>query len=154
MTKCSDCGKENLDGMLFCEDCGAKLSDAAPSDSSSEFEDIMPTSESEPNLKLVVSNTGEEIPLPEKDEVIIGREDPVSAVFPDIDTTPYGGEDEGVSRQHAKIFRQEDEYFVEDLNSVNSTFLNKAKLEPETPLPISEGDELMLGRLRFDVAMN
>ena len=149
MIECPNCGKENMDGLMFCEECGADLVDTS-SDSSDEYEDVEVATQT---LKLVVSNTGEEISMPEKDEVIIGREDPVGAIFPDIDTTPYGGEDNGVSRRHVKIFRQDNAFYVEDLNSVNATFLNKTKLEPAKPLPINEGDELMLGRLRFNVAM-
>lgn len=152
MTQCSDCGTENIDGMLYCENCGAELNETEPSESFTETEEIIPIGG--PTLKLIVANTGEEIFMPEKDEVIIGREDPVSAVFPDIDTTAYGGEDDGVSRKHAKISRQGDEYFIEDLNSVNSTFLNKNKLDPESPLLISDGDELMLGRLKLNVALS
>ena len=37
---------------------------------------------------LVVVSTGEKILLTEQ-EAIIGREDPISSIFPDIDTTPF-----------------------------------------------------------------
>ena len=151
MIKCLECDTENIDGTLYCENCGSDLNDTVPSDSPSE-QDI-PILLGGSTVKLIVTNSGEEILLPEKDEIIIGREDPVGAIFPDIDTSAYGGEDDGVSRKHAKIFRQGDEYFVEDLNSVNSTFLNKTQLDPEKPLLLSDGDELMLGRLKFDIAM-
>jgi len=149
MVKCLDCGAENIEGMLYCEECGAELSDLALPDSTTVNESIITVDG--PSLKLVVVNTGEEIFLPEKDEVIIGREDPISAIFPDIDTTLYGGEDDGVSRKHARILHQGEDFYVEDLNSVNATFLNKTKLEPEVPRPISDGDELMLGRLKFNI---
>jgi len=40
------------------------------------------------------------------------------------------------------------------LESVNATFLNKIKLDPKTPAPIVDGDELMLGRLKFRIALS
>lgn len=151
MITCLECNAENFEGALYCENCGADLEGIIASDNSSQ-EEFFPVSGS--SLKLVLADTGEEIGLPEKDEILVGREDPASSIFPDIDTTPYNGEEDGVSRKHAKIFHQGNEYYVEDLNSINSTFLNKAKLEPNSPSAIANGDELMLGRLKFKIALN
>ncbi len=151
MIACPECSTENFDGALYCENCGADLDGILKSDYSSE-QDFIPVGGS--TLRLIVADTGEEIALPEKEEVLLGREDPVSAIFPDVDTTPYNGEEDGVSREHARIFQQGSDYFVEDLDSVNATFLNKVKLEPRTPSPIVDGDELMLGRLKFKVALS
>ena len=151
MITCLECSAENFEGALYCENCGADLEGIIASDNSSQQE-IFPVGG--PSLKLVLADTGEEIGLPEKDEILVGREDPVSSIFPDIDTTPYSGEEDGVSRKHARIFQQGSEYYVEDLNSINSTFLNKTKLEPNAPNVITDGDELMLGRLKFKVALN
>jgi len=151
MIICQECNTENVDGALYCENCGADLDEMlAPVTSganSLSSEAIVP-------LKLIVAATGEEIPMPDKDEIILGREDPVSAIFPDIELTAYGAEEDGVSRKHARITHSGDSYFIEDLHSVNLTFLNKEKLEPDTPFPISDGDELMLGRLKFQVVMS
>jgi pSer/pThr/pTyr-binding forkhead associated (FHA) protein len=138
-----------MDGILYCENCGSDLVEAESMPSVETEEVIIPVDG--PSVKLIVSTTGDEIYLPEKEEIVIGREDPVSAIFPDIDTTPYGGEEDGVSRQHAKIFHRDDQFYVEDLDTVNCTFLNKTKIEPESPLPLTNGDELMLGRLKFNV---
>lgn len=151
MITCPECSTENFDGALYCENCGADLDGILRSDYSSE-QDFIPVGGS--ILRLIVADTGEEIALPEKEEVLLGREDAVSAIFPDVDTTPYNGEEDGVSRKHARIFQQGSDYFVEDLDSVNATFLNKVKLEPRTPSPISDGDELILGRLKFKVALS
>lgn len=151
MIKCLECSTENLDGALFCENCGAELTvtDFSESDQVADGFDSI----GEATLKLVVASTGDEIVVPEKDQVIVGREDPVDSVFPDIDTTGFGGEDDGVSRQHAKIIRDGGSYLVEDMNSVNSTFINKSKVEPGSPSLLKDGDELMLGRLKFNVVM-
>ena len=82
-----------------------------------------------------------------KSEMLIGREDPVSNIYPDVDLTPHGGEEGGVSRLHAKIYIAGRQYMVEDQNSTNFTFVNKQKLAPKTPTPIKDGDEIRLGRV-------
>ena len=100
--------------------------------------------------RLVLTSTGAQVPLPQKAEIIVGREDPVSSVFPDIDLTPHGGEDAGVSRRHAKITVQGGQYYVEDLQSTNFTFVNKQKLNPGVRQPLNNGDEVRFGRVIFN----
>jgi pSer/pThr/pTyr-binding forkhead associated (FHA) protein len=97
--------------------------------------------------RLVVAASGAEIPLPAKDEILIGREDPVSGVYPDVDMTPHGGEDAGVSRRHARILVEGGSYFIEDLDSTNFTFVNKQKLEAKTRHAVHDGDEIRCGRV-------
>lgn len=100
--------------------------------------------------KLVVVGSNVSLPFPPgKTEIIIGREDPVSGVFPDIDLTDHGGDEGGVSRQHARIMVQGDRYFIEDLNSTNFTYLGQQKLAPRQPQALESGDELRLGRVKL-----
>jgi len=87
------------------------------------------------------------VDLPLTKEVIIGRLDPASDCFPEIDLTSDGGLKKGVSRRHAKITRRGNEVFIEDLGSMNGTFLNRKKLTPYLPQVLKNGDELQLGRL-------
>jgi pSer/pThr/pTyr-binding forkhead associated (FHA) protein len=96
---------------------------------------------------LVIADSGAEIPLPAGDEIFVGREDPVSGIFPQVDLTPHGGEEGGVSRQHALIIVEGGAYFVEDLDSTNFTFVNKQKLAPKTRQPVGDGDEIRFGRI-------
>jgi pSer/pThr/pTyr-binding forkhead associated (FHA) protein len=96
---------------------------------------------------LVVAASGAEIPLPTTDEIVIGREDPVSGIYPEVDLTPHGGEDGGVSRQHARLIVEEGNYFIEDLDSTNFTFVNKQKLTPKTRHGLKDGDEIRCGRV-------
>jgi len=98
--------------------------------------------------RLVVLSSGASLPFPTgKQSVTIGREDPVSGIFPEIDLDPHGGQDAGVGRQHARLTVQAGQVFIEDLNSVNGTVLNKQKIAPGQPHPINNGDELRLGKL-------
>ncbi len=50
-----------------------------------------------------------------------------------------------VSRQHARIFFQENAFFIEDLGSLNGTFLNGRQLIPEKPTILKMNDEIEIG---------
>lgn len=95
---------------------------------------------------LVVVSTGDKILLT-KQEAIVGREDPISSIFPDIDTTPFGGLEGGVSRKHARVYEKDGSYYIEDLNSTNYTLINKQKVDPSTSQSLAAGDEIRLGRV-------
>ncbi|HMA37294.1 MAG TPA: FHA domain-containing protein [Chloroflexia bacterium] len=97
--------------------------------------------------RLVVVSSRAELPLPGRDDVILGREDQQSNSFPDIDFNPHGGLEQGVSRRHARITHRAGQYFLEDLNSVNGTLLNQRRIPANTPMPLRTGDHIMLGRL-------
>ncbi|HKB48970.1 MAG TPA: FHA domain-containing protein, partial [Ktedonobacterales bacterium] len=97
--------------------------------------------------KLVVEADNTTFDLAGKTEIVIGREDPVSNIYPDVDLTPHGGEEGGVSRLHAKLFVTSGQYLIEDQNSTNFTFVNRQKLAPKTPTPVKDGDEIRLGRV-------
>ena len=99
-------------------------------------------------LKLTVPDSGREVEVPlTRDEINIGRLDPASGSFPDVDLTDYGGAEKGVSRRHAKIIRREGGVFIKDLGSFNGTFLNHKKLSPYVLEALKSGDELHLGKL-------
>jgi pSer/pThr/pTyr-binding forkhead associated (FHA) protein len=101
--------------------------------------------------KLVVQGTNATLPFPAgKTEIFVGREDPVSGVFPDIDLTDHGGDEGGVSRKHARVFVQGDQVYIEDLNSTNYTYVNQQKITPGQPHPLSDGDELRFGRVKVN----
>jgi hypothetical protein len=98
--------------------------------------------------RLVVAGTGASLAIPPgKQSVTIGREDPVSGIFPEIDLDPHGGQDAGVGRQHARLTLQNGQVFIEDLNSVNGTIVNKQKIVPGQPRALNNGDEVRLGKL-------
>jgi pSer/pThr/pTyr-binding forkhead associated (FHA) protein len=149
-------GHVNPDGSMFCDECGERLSPqpvGAPAmASATAMGGGIAVAAGSP--RLTVQSDNAVFDLSGKTEAVIGREDPASNVYPDVDLTPHGGEDGGVSRTHAKLYLQGGQYLVEDQNSTNATFVNKQKLAPKTPTPIKDGDELRLGRvvLRFSVS--
>ncbi len=101
--------------------------------------------------RLIVEADNQEFDLSGKDNILIGREDAVSNIYPDVDLTEHGGEDGGVSRLHSRIFVENGVYMLEDENSTNFTFLNRQRLAPKTPAELHDNDEVRLGRvlLRF-----
>lgn len=103
-------------------------------------------------MKLIVEKLGLEINVPfNKESVLLGREDPENNVFPDIDTSTFGGNLEGVSRKHARIILKGNQYFIEDLNSMNNTYVNKIKVAANQLFPLNNEDVLALGHLNLIV---
>lgn len=155
---CPSCGAVNPAGEAFCSNCGSMLG-APAADASAPAPAIAPTPPPQAvgvapaalNARLIVESDNQEFDLSGKDNVLLGREDAVSNIFPDVDLTAHGGEEGGVSRMHARIFVENGQYMLEDENSTNFTFLNRQKLAGKTPTPLHDNDEIRLGRvlLRF-----
>ncbi|MFO7167539.1 MAG: zinc ribbon domain-containing protein [Chloroflexota bacterium] len=97
--------------------------------------------------KLIIADTGATIPLPNAIQAIVGRADPVSQFFPDVDLTPHGALDNGVGRRQARIFVSGGQVMIEDLDSTNGTSLNGRRLAPRQPQPLRDGDQILLGKL-------
>ena len=98
--------------------------------------------------RLVVEGSGAVIQLPsDKTELIIGREDPISGIHPEVDLTAHGGESGGVSRQHARLSQTAGQWTLTDLNSTNHSRVDGVRLEPNTATPVNDGAKLQFGRL-------
>lgn len=59
-------------------------------------------------------------------------------------------DDTYASQIHARVFRRDAQYYVEDLGSTNGTWLNRAKVAG--PLEMQRGDHLQIGNTVFEVA--
>ena len=161
---CPNCGASSPAGEAFCSNCGNPLGSAAqapavavtPDPVSTPAASATPVATAAPALtaRLIVEADNQEFDLSGKDNIMIGREDAVSNIFPEVDLTPHGGEEGGVSRLHARIFVENGQYMLEDENSTNFTFLNRQKLAGKTPTVLHDNDEIKLGRvlLRFKEA--
>jgi Double zinc ribbon/FHA domain len=97
--------------------------------------------------RLVVVAGGAVLSLPNSAQAIVGRADPVSKFFPDIDLTPHGALDHGVGRRHLRLFVQGGQVMVEDLESTNGTLINAQRLAPRQPQPLRDGDTVQVGKL-------
>lgn len=100
---------------------------------------------------LVVRGMVERVVLEDDKPVKLGRTDQKSRFIPDVDLTPYGAIDRGVSREHAQLEIADEKLYVTDLDSTNGTFLAGQRLEPGVKTVIRKGDELLLGRLAVQV---
>jgi hypothetical protein len=69
----------------------------------------------------------------------------------EIDLTPYGALDRGVSRVHAQLHLEDRHLYITDLGSTNGTYLAGKKLTPNEPKRIKKGDELLVGRLAVQI---
>ena len=165
MVKCPNCQAEHPENTLFCDECGsfvpggnqietATMVVAEVSWKEREETSEVPGEEVIPPLclKLTIPDSGRNVEVPLTKEVNIGRLDPTSGSFPEVDLTSDDGLDKGVSRRHAKITRRGNEVFIEDLGTVNGTFLNRKKLTPYLPQALKSGDELQLGTLILRVS--
>ena len=159
MIKCPFCNSVYPENTLFCEECGSYLAPSSeqatdPLDEPSEDEESKGQAGSGVFKTLMLSiDEGGRIELPLSKEVVIGRLDASHAVFPDVDLSNEQGAEKGVSRRHARISRRDDQVFLEDLNSLNGTFLNATRLVPELPYPLKGGDQVQLGKLILTVDM-
>lgn len=86
-----------------------------------------------------------------KSRLVLGRADPVAGFQPDLDLSPYGGQEGGVSRRHALVVRDDANrsLYLEDLNSTNGTRINGFPLEPRRRYRLRDGDELELGQVKI-----
>ena len=71
----------------------------------------------------------------------IGREDPVSGVYPDVDLTPFDPE-YTVSRRHAQLAVMNGQATLTSLTHTNWTRLNGQRLAADQPTPIKAGDRI------------
>lgn len=58
-----------------------------------------------------------------------------------------------VSRQHARIFWEENEYYILDLGSANGTFVNSVQLDADIRKRLKDGDTVVLADERFSFTL-
>lgn len=176
MARCIQCQHENIEGALFCDQCGATLSDEAP------FSVVRPRRQTDqlidptlagpdanrpetvilddrlggedeelaelpPDTYYLSTSSGRRIPVPPLEQVIVGRADSRSGVRPDVDLTIEGAGHAGVSRRHCRLIWRSGQWLLEDLMSTNYTLINGARIASHTPTPVAAGDEVRLGKL-------
>jgi len=196
MIKCGECGYENMDGLDYCDGCGAKLGAAAPAAmetatpapeaaataspaaapeapaaeaSSAESAGKAPTGEMTApapavapapapaaaaalfKAKLAITRgtirerQGHEFEL-ETGNNLIGRWDPDTGSFPEVDLDADDPEAK-ISRKHALIRIDGGKITIEDIGSLNGTYVNRQpRLQPGTPAELKDGDELIIGK--------
>jgi hypothetical protein len=95
-----------------------------------------------------VPDEGGPFPLPDGDEVVVGRSDPRTRFTPDLDLSPL---DTGrtLSRRHATVRRTGKGFeIVEEPRVANGTFVNGSRLQTGQPVALANGDEVCFGLVR------
>jgi hypothetical protein len=151
---CENCKRENPASEYYCYACGHILAAGLQAIATHNLPDALLKPQirwgtayfgEQMALRIHVRDTNELIEARFEEECVLGRK--VEDVVPDIDLTPYHAVDMGVSRRHAKLTRQSATIMVQDLGSVNGTFLNGQKLLPYQPRVLRNEDELRLGHM-------
>jgi hypothetical protein len=147
---CPECGFLNDEGANYCSRCGAHIGAPEPAKDSStatyrvgetgelipvELDDVV----TEEGAALVIraggGRVGESFPLV-SDRMTIGRR-PDCDIFLD---------DVTVSRDHALLVRRGEEIHIDDLGSLNGTYVNRARIDSHH---LADGDELQIGKFKL-----
>lgn len=148
---CPSCGAENASGANFCQNCGSELRTPEQRgesvtatyrvDETGELVgvDLDEIVHDQGVSALVVraggGHVGESFPL-DRDRMTIGRR-PDSDVFLD---------DVTVSRDHAMVVRRGGEHHLDDLGSLNGTYVNRRRIDSHQ---LVDGDELQIGKYKL-----
>jgi len=145
---CGFCGQKIVATDMFCAFCGAKQPLAQQGvHSHAEGYSAAPLT-----AQLLIIGTNE-LEQPafrlEKDENLVGRRDPMSNIFPEVDLSKFDPQTK-ISRRHARIWREGGEFMVEDLGSSNGTYIlpvvsDAKRLQPRQPQLLTNGDKIRLG---------
>ncbi|GAB4326322.1 MAG: hypothetical protein Kow00117_13700 [Phototrophicales bacterium] len=110
-------------------------------DSKSEVSKMADERNDKPILTVIEGKDINKYWVIEKPSVILGRDDVCDIVIPERQ----------ISRQHVRIFREGEKFYIEDLESRNGTWVNGIRLQ-NTTQELFDGDEIHIAlavRLRF-----
>jgi len=145
---CPECGFVNPEGANYCQKCGAFLPEAEEGGSTTaayqldESGDLRPVDIDEvvaEGATLAIRSGGGragEVFEIKGERTQIGRS-PDAEVFLD---------DVTVSRNHALLVRRRDGLYVDDLGSLNGTYVNRRRIESHK---LANGDELQVGKYKL-----
>jgi hypothetical protein len=147
MSVCPKCGSGNAEDSNFCRRCGSRLapvdlaettitySNAERETAQEGVSQVEPASGTVLLIRTGGGREGETIPLM-SDVLTIGRS-PHSDLFLD---------DVTVSRHHARVLHDDRGFLVEDLNSLNGTYVNRRRIERHR---LFDGDEVQIGKFKL-----
>jgi CRP-like cAMP-binding protein len=118
---------------------------AAPALDESSSDIFAKVSERHDIFRLVAVAGGEEFFLNRDAETTVGRVDPVTGIKPDVDLANLDTQ-RSVSRRHSKIVHEDGEFrVVEEIGTMNGTFVNGARIVTGQPVTIKDGDRIRFG---------
>ncbi len=102
-------------------------------------------------ISLHLVDSGKVMHLAGRNEFTFGRVTEGQPILPDVDLSMYEAYSQGVSRLHASIKIAGQRVVIMDLGSSNGTRVNGQKIIPHVDYPLSHGDIVALGKLKFQV---
>jgi len=166
MNVCPNCKHANIEGSLFCEECGAQLTGremVTQTIETSEIKDELQARISTKAFQMQASedtwanlhmlDTGQVLPLSGRREFTLGRISEDQPIMPDIDLSAYQAYSSGVSRMHAMIKSDGRKVIVMDLGSANGTYVNGRRLTSNIEQGLNHGDVLALGKLKMQILL-
>ena len=147
---CPECGFANAEGANYCQKCGAFLGDQAEGKKgdTTEVYQVDETGELRPVDLETVTHEGATLVIRSGggrsgeafnvggERMTIGRS-PDAEVFLD---------DVTVSRNHALLVQRRDGLYIDDLGSLNGTYVNRRRIESHQ---LQNGDELQVGKYKL-----
>jgi len=168
MIICPSCQYKEIPGALFCSQCGAKLAIVSNPDlplglrqkdsmtetgsnttGKPDLKSTSPMMSAGARVSLHLVESGQILPLVERNEFSLGRVAEGQPIMPDIDLTPYKAYENGVSRLHAILKLVNNQVSILDLGSSNGTYVNGNRLVPSVERPLNQGDMIHLGKLKI-----
>jgi hypothetical protein len=170
MIVCPNCRHNNMTGSMFCSECGAHLiaSDNLVTQNITPDQAEMEEALSSPPITgihrtagskldtwgtLHLLETGQMLPLSDRNEFTLGRISDGQPIMPDIDLSPYHAYANGVSRLHGVVKRVNEKIIFMDLGSSNGTYLNGKRIPPNVEHTLRHGDVVMLGKLKIQILL-
>ena len=173
MIKCQFCHTTHVANTIFCNECGNyllkdedhqtdPLEDGETNFNEMDWHDDHYPDETDvvsllqrdfvPHaIRLEIGELEQVVEVSLDRVILLGRVDPATNVFPEVDLSQNGHFSKSISRRHAQISKHDDMVVVEDLSSVNGTFVNGKRLTPYLPEPLADGDTLHLAKLPIKV---
>jgi len=164
MRVCANCKHDNMDGAMFCAECGAQLLGQDPLTTQNISTDQLRTALPHVDRDIYQSfdgrdawgslhllDTGQVLPLSARNEFTLGRISEGQPIMPDVDLSPYQAYAGGVSRLHAVIKQDGGRIVLMDLGSANGTYINGKRLQPNVEQVLNHGDIVALGKLKIQI---
>jgi len=165
MIVCPQCKHEELPGTIFCSECGTQLVHSSHGETMSispeqvggdrNVQTSPPVFRAGRTGRLAIHmlESGIMVPLEGSREFTFGRLSEGQPVIPDVDLSAYQAYENGVSRLHAVVKLDGEQLTIIDLGSSNGTYVNGARLLPNTERRITSGDLVALGKLKFQIVL-
>lgn len=153
MVDCPACGHANPPGSNFCAQCGEQLSRTG--DATRTIPVVMDDARSGAELSTEIIAAVRDLPAGNALLLIERGPDAGARYLLDTDTATVGRhprsdiflDDITVSRHHCRFVRSDEGFSVEDLGSLNGTYVNRVLVEKTSPL--RQGDEVQIGKYRM-----